>query len=88
MIGNREQTTFFGQAGADIFDVDGGVNWIMDFEPGADQIKATLRFGETLESIATQHGDHLLLDFGDFRGGNVYLAWTTLADLADFDVMT
>ena len=76
---NAETTTFFGQEDAELFDVTGGVNGIMDFEPGVDRIDATLGAGQTLESIATQHGSHLLLDFGD-GGGEVWLAWTSLAD--------
>lgn len=42
--------------------------------------------GQTVESIAAQHGEHLLLDLGD-GGGQVRLAWTTLAELAGIDVL-
>ena len=51
----------------------------MDFEPGVDRVDATLPVGQTIESIATQQGAHLLLDFGD-GDGQMWLAWTTLAD--------
>ena len=57
-----------------------------DFESGDDRIDATLPAGQTIESIATQQGDHLLLNFGA-GGGQVWLAWTTLADLAGVDVL-
>ena len=86
LVGNAETTTFFGQEDADTFDVNGGVNWIMDFEPGIDRIGATLPVGRNIESIATQNGPHLLLDFGD-GGGQVWLANTTLANLAGVDVV-
>ena len=86
LIGNIELTTFFGGQDADTFDVNGGINWIMDFEPGTDRIDATLGAGQTIQSIATEQGDHLLLDFGS-GGGRVWLAWTTLADLAGVDVL-
>ena len=58
----------------------------MDFEPGIDRIAATLGAGRTIESIATQQGAHLLLDFGA-GGGQVWLANTALTDLAGVDVL-
>ena len=39
-----------------------------------------------IESIATQHGAHLLLDFGD-GGAQAWLAYTTLAELAGVDIL-
>jgi len=30
-----------------------------------------------------QHGEHLLLDFGPGNGGQVWLAWTDVADFTD-----
>ena len=57
----------------------------MDFEPGIDKLTGVgieLRPWQTLESVASQHGDHLLLDlFND-----VWLANTTLADLDGVDI--
>ena len=86
LVGNAETTTFFGEQDADIFDVNGGVNWIMDFEPGVDRIAATLGAGQAIESIASQHDMHLLVDFGA-GGDQVWLANTALADLAGVDVL-
>ena len=90
LVGSAAGALFFGDGAetgfADTFDVNGGVNWIMDFEPGIDRIDATLPAGRTIDSIATQVGEHLLLDFSD-GGGQVWLANTTLAELAGIDVL-
>ena len=42
--------------------------------------------GQTIESIASQHDVHLLLDLGA-GGGQVWLANTALADLTGVDVL-
>ena len=57
----------------------------MDFEPGIDKLTGIgirLYAGQTLEDVATQQGEHLLLEFIN----DVYLANTSLADLAGVDI--
>ena len=84
LLGGLEGDTFFGQAGADTFVFAGGVNWVMDFEPGTDRIEASGLTDDNLAARATQVGEHLHIAF---HGGDLYLASTTLADLAGFDLV-
>ena len=84
LVGGAEGDTFFGQGGADTFVIAGGVNWVMDFEAGTDRLAiAGLAAGE-LPARATQVGEHLHVALDD---GALYLAWTTLDDLAGQDVL-
>ena len=55
------------------------VSWIMDFEPGLDEIEAPGLPDLTLSTAhLTQLGDHVRVDY---EGGAVFLAWTTIAEL-------
>ena len=83
LYGGGEGDTFFGQAGADTFVIAGGRNWIMDFEPGVDRFAAS-QAREVPGSAITQAGEHVRIDFED---GEVYLAWTTLGELAGHDLV-
>lgn len=93
MIGGKEGDTFFGQEGFDIFQVYGGVNWIMDFEPGK-YVVYTIGAGGTYRlSNPVQVGDHvhvtinpgagIIVSIGEptAPGGDLYLAWTTVAEV-------
>ena len=84
LLGGLEGDTFFGQTGADTFVVAAGRNWVMDFEPGVDRIEASGLTDDNLAARATQVGEHLHIAF---HGGDLYLASTTLADLAGFDLV-
>ena len=93
LYGSVEGDTFFGQDGADTFVIAGGLNWIMDFEPGIDRIE-TLGMDEAdFRAAASQLGDHLHVAFegGDPgltpAGAGLYLAWTTLAGLEGVDLL-
>ena len=83
LYGGAEGDTFFGQAGADTFVIAGGRNWIMDFEPGVDNLAAS-QAREVPGSAITQAGEHVRIDFEE---GEVYLAWTTLGELAGHDLV-
>ncbi len=80
-------TTVLGGPGADVYHVQSATAfaddtlWIMDFEPGVDRSADVDFNGRALDDIATQHGEHLLLDFGAGNGGRIWLAWTNSADL-------
>ena len=84
LIGGDEGDTFFGQAGADTFVIAGGVSWIMDFEPGIDRIEVPGMDDAGFRAAASQLGDHLHVAF---EGGDLYLAWTTLAGLEGVDLL-
>ena len=90
LVGGAEGDTFFGHgvAGpdgdADRFIITGGRNWIMDFSPGADWLSVRgISTDAQLLANATQVGDHLHIGF---YGGDLYLAWTTLAELEGWPV--
>ena len=81
LIGGAEGDTFFGQAGADTFYFNGGRNWVMDFEPGTDRLANTgYETSAEVRAAATQVGYHVHVELAD--GGDLYLAWTTLGELA------
>ena len=84
LIGGAEGDTFFGQGGVDVFVVAGGTNWVMDFEAGSDRLAITGLTAGGLASRATEVGEHLRIALDD---GDLYLAWTTLDDLAGQDVL-
>ena len=69
-------TLVYGQEG------DAGIVWIMDYEPGVDTV--LLNLWDTVESIATQVGEHLRLDW---QGRTVWLANTELEDLSAWDIL-
>ena len=84
--GDAEGDTFFGQAGADTFGIEGGRNWIMDFEPGTDRLSGTgSATSAEVRAAATQVGHHLHIQLDG--GGDLYLAWTTLGELSGVDVL-
>ena len=83
-MGGAEGDTFFGQDGADTFVVTGGQNWIMDFEPGVDRLVIDGMTEAALRAGATQAGEHLHVAFD---GGDLYLAWTSLAALDGYDLL-
>ena len=81
LYGGAEGDTFFGQAGADTFVFAGGRNWVMDFEPGTDRLDTGHETSAEVRAAATQVGAHVHIELAD-DGGDVYLAWTTLGELA------
>ena len=84
LYGGAEGDTFFGQGGADTFIVEGGRNWLMDFEPGIDRVSVEGLTVAEANAAARQVGYHVHVPFD---GGDVYLAWTTLGELAGVDVL-
>ena len=71
-------TTEVPQAGEPVPPDEGpNVSWIMDFQPGVDEIVAP-GFTNMASAHLTQLGDHVRLDYD---GGAVFLAWTTIAEL-------
>ena len=84
LIAGAEGDTFFGQAGADTFFITGTLSWIMDFEPGTDRLALAGMSPGELAAHATQIGQHLHIAHD---GGDLYLAWTTLDELAEHDVL-
>ena len=81
LYGGSEGDTFFGQAGADTFVFAGGTNWVMDFESGTDRLSGTgYATSAEVRGAATQVGAHLHIELDG--GGDLYLAWTTLGELA------
>ena len=81
LIGGTEGDTFFGQAGADTFVFAGGRNWVMDFEPGTDRLSAPgFETSTEVRAAAVQVGAHVQIELDG--GGDVFLAWTTLGELA------
>ena len=77
LIGGADGSTFFGQAGADTFVVSGGANWIMDLA-GEDRIEGLGMTLSQVQAAATQQGAHLHVAFD---GGDLYLAFRTIADV-------
>ena len=62
-----------------------GPNWVIDFEAGTDRHDLPgLDTEAQWTARATQVGEHLHIAFD---GGDLYLAWTTLDDLAGQDVL-
>ena len=97
--GEEDTTVYFGQSGSDMFDCQSGVNWIMDFKPGVDQL---LLYGEVTDlgggrtqreslddedviPFAQEVGEHLRLETPENEV--VWLANTQLSDLDGFDVL-
>ena len=56
----------------------------MDFEAGSDRLAIAGLTASGLSARATQVGEHLHVALD---GGDLYLAWTTLDDLAGQDVL-
>ena len=77
LIGGDEGDTFFGQAGADTFVIRSGVNWVMDFED-ADRLDIGMTLAQ-VQAASIQHGEHLHIHLPG--GGDLNLAYTTIADL-------
>ena len=67
-----------------MFEIAGGTNWVMDFEAGSDRLAIAGLTAGGLAARATQDGEHLYIALDD---GDLYLAWTTLDDLAGHDVL-
>ena len=85
LFGSAEGDTFFGQSEADRFVIVGGTSWIMDFDAGdGDQIQLPGVTDANVAGHATQVGGHLRVE-GE-GGMEVFLAWTTLGELAGQDV--
>ena len=84
LVGGAEGDTFFGQGGGDTFVIEAGRNWIMDFAPGTDRLAIEGMTEEGFTAGAIQLGLHLHVALDD---GDLYLAWTTLAELAGQDVL-
>ena len=84
LMGGAEGDTFFGQGGADVFVVAGGTNWVMDFAPGSDRFEISGMTETGFRAAATQVGDHVHVALD---GGDLYLAWTTLAALEGVDLL-
>ena len=58
----------------------------MDFEPGTDRITETgFESSAEARAAATQVGAHLHIELDG--GGDLYLAWTTLGELAGVDLL-
>ena len=75
--GGTEGDTFFGQEGTDTFVIRSGSSWVMDFE-SADRLSIGMDLSQ-VQGAATQLGDHLHVALAD--GGDLYLAYTTLAEV-------
>ena len=84
LVGGSEGDTFFGEVGADVFVIEGGLNWVMDFEAGVDRLEAEGLTEQEFTARATQVGEHLHVQLDD---GDLYLAGTTLAELAGQDLL-
>ena len=89
--GGAEGDTFFGHAGGggdrgwDTFIITDGPNWVMDYEPDVDRIEVPgITTDAALRAAATQAGEHLRIAF---EGGDLYLTWTTLAELEGHDLL-
>ena len=65
-----------------MFVVAGGTNWVMDFEAGSDRLAIAGLTAGGLAARATEVGEHLRITLDD---GDLYLAWTTLDNLAGQD---
>lgn len=82
---NYWSATFFGQAGSDVIHISEsykGVFWLMDFE-ASDRLDIGLTLPE-LQNRATEVGPHLHVDL---PGGNLYLAWTTLDEVGEANLL-
>ena len=77
LVGGAEGDTFFGQEGADTFVIEGGRNWIMDFDD-ADRLAIGMNLSQ-VQGAATQLGTDLHIALAG--GGDLYLANTTLAEI-------
>lgn len=71
--GGAGDDTLEGGPGYDRFVLQAGTNWILDYEPGIDEIDAP-GLTDLATARITQVGDHLLVDYD---GGAVILANTT-----------
>ena len=60
------------------------MNWVMDFEAGVDRLEVEGLTEQEFTARATQVGDDLHVQLDD---GDLYLAGTTLAELAGHDVL-
>ena len=76
-MGGAEGDTFFGGPGADVFVIEGGRNWVMDFDD-ADRLAIGMNLSQ-VQAAATQLGDDLHVALAG--GGDLYLANTTLTDI-------
>ena len=86
LYGGAEGDTFFGQAGSDTFVIAGGTNWLMDFEPGTGRLSATgFETSAEVRAATVQVGEHVQIELDG--GVDVYLAWTTLGELADVSLL-
>ena len=66
--------------------IAGGTNWLMDFEPGTDRLSAPgFETSAEVRAAAVQVGAHVQIELDG--GGDVYLAWTTLGELADVSLL-
>ena len=77
LIGGAEGDTFFGQEGSDTFVISAGTNWVMDFD-SADRLSIGMNLSQ-VQAAATQQGGHLHIALAG--GGDLYLAWSTVADV-------
>ena len=86
LVGGIEGDTFFGGSGADRFIIEGGDNWIMDFNRIHDWLQIEgMKTDAELMANAVQAGDHVHVNFD---GGNLYLAWTTLEYLEGWPIVS
>ena len=83
LYGGDEGDTFFGQEGADTFVIAAGTNWIMDFD-SSDRLSIGMNLSQ-VQAAATQQGDHLHIALAG--GGDLYLAWSTVADVEADNLM-
>lgn len=72
---DAREARLLGQSGADILILAGGP--VMGFEPGVDRLKVSSMTEAGFRAAATQVGEHLHGALPD--GGDLYLAWATLA---------
>ena len=77
LVGGSEGDTFFGGPGADVFRVDGGRSWVMDFE-ASDRLAIGMTLAQ-VQGAATQLGADLHVALAG--GGDLYLANTTLSEI-------
>ena len=85
LVGGSEGGFFFGEGGADVFVIEGGLSWVMDFEAGVDRLEVEGLTEQEFTARATQVGEHLHVQLDD---GDLYLAGTTLAELAGQDLLS
>ena len=83
LVGGDEGDTFFGQGGADVFVIEGGRNWVMDFDSD-DRLAIGMSLSQ-VQAAATQFGPDLHIALAG--RGDLYLAATTLAEIEADNLM-